>query len=429
MTNYRLTNATNTSEHRLTNERYELSSHKRKCNFDRLTNESRSSNRLTNEVISFFYVSRLTNHRGHHGRRQLIRVRGGGHGATAVHFARRHLRHVGTGRSHGIGHSHARVQAQHGDTAPTSTLQWHARAASYTSLTSRPPDRCSQWTVWFFDTSKQGFAGVLQHFVNLAFGVIFARSSSASECSWYLVNFTISVACGVVLLWGIMKGYDHCVNRYQITLLRSGEYGNPPSWKPWLAQLLIWGFFASGEKVLTAIVVIMPLHAHLDVFAAYIEQPLLDFPALELLLVMVCAPVILNIGFFWVIDNIIMRKRAPNYLGNYLGHEIEGGLSAKRVPGDPNPFQLASHHAPTMPPTTITPVAQEATMMTNRSTSVLCSRTAVDAARPSRPRRARVEATRPPRALLSRWLRPARSPPAATRPPNAGPNSCSENEV
>ena len=305
---------------------------------------------LLSRNLCFFYVSRLTNHRGHHGRRQLIRVRGGGHGATAVHFARRHLRHVGTGRSHGIGHSHARVQAQHGDTAPTSTLQWHACAASYTSLTSRPPDRFSQWTVWFFDTSKQGFAGVLQHFVNLAFGVIFARSSSASECSWYLVNFTISVACGVVLLWGIMKGYDHCVNRYQITLLRSGEYGNPPSWKPWLAQLLIWGFFASGEKVLTAIVVIMPLHAHLDVFAAYIEQPLLDFPTLELLLVMVCAPVILNIGFFWVIDNIIMRKRAPNYLGNYLGHEFEGGLSAKRVPGDPNPFQLASHHAPTMPP-------------------------------------------------------------------------------
>ena len=342
-----------------------------------------------------------------------------------MHFARRHLRHVGTGRPHGICHSHARVQAQHGDTAPTSTLQRHARAESYTSLTSRPPDRCSQWTVWFFDTSKQGFAGVLQHFVNLAFGVIFARSSSASECSWYLVNFTISVACGVVLLWGIMKGYNHCVNRYQINLLRSGEYGNPPSWKPWLAQLLIWGFFASGEKVLTAIVVIMPLHAHLDVFATYIEQPLLDFPALELLLVMVCAPVILNIGFFWVIDNIIMRKRAPNY----LGHEFEGGLSAKRVPGDPDPFQLASHHAPTMVPTTTTLVAQAVTMMTNRSTSALCSRTAVDAARPSRPRRARVEATHPPRALLSRWLRPARSPPAATRPPNAGPNSCCENEV
>ena len=222
-----------------------------------------------------------------------------------------------------------------------------------------------------------------------------------------------------------MKGYNHCVNRYQINLLRSGEYGNPPSWKPWLAHLLIWGFFASGEKVLTAIVVIMPLHAHLDVFATYIEQPLLDFPALELLLVMVCAPVILNIGFFWVIDNIIMRKRAPNY----LGHEFEGGLSAKRVPGDPDPFQLASHHAPTMVPTTTTLVAQAVTMMTNRSTSALCSRTAVDAARPSRPRRARVEATHPPRALLSRWLRPARSPPAATRPPNAGPNSCCENEV
>ena len=68
VSNYRLTNASNTSEHRLTKESDELSSHKRKCKFDRLTNEvisfvrrfelrlsfvRRSSNRLTNEVISF----------------------------------------------------------------------------------------------------------------------------------------------------------------------------------------------------------------------------------------------------------------------------------------------------------------------------------------------------------------------------------------
>lgn len=166
-----------------------------------------------------------------------------------------------------------------------------------------------QWLVWFFDASKQAFAGVLQHFVNLAFGVLFARSGRASECSWYLVNFTISVGCGVVILWAVMKAYNYCVDRFHLTLLRSGEYGSPPSWRPWLAQMLIWGFFASSEKGLTALVVIMPLHASLDEFAAFIEMPLLEYPALELLLVMVIAPVLLNMFFFWVIDNIIMRKR------------------------------------------------------------------------------------------------------------------------
>jgi len=176
----------------------------------------------------------------------------------------------------------------------------------YKRSTERPR---RPWLVWFFDASKQAFAGVLQHFVNIAFGVIFARSSSASECSWYLVNFTISVVCGVVILWAIMKAYNHCVNSCQLTLLRSGEYGDPPKWHAWLAQLLIWSFFASAEKVLTAAVVIVPLHADLDEFASWIEQPLAPYPELELLLVMVIAPVLLNMGFFWVIDNIIMRKR------------------------------------------------------------------------------------------------------------------------
>jgi hypothetical protein len=165
------------------------------------------------------------------------------------------------------------------------------------------------WLVWFFDTSKQAFAGALQHAVNLGFGIVFATFGSASECSWYFVNFSISVVCGVMVLWAFMVAYEWCVERYQLTLLRSGEYGSPPSWRAWLAQLLVWGFFSSLEKFITAIVVILPLHEHLDTFAAWIETPLAAYPATELVTVMVIAPVALNVAFFWVVDNLIMRKR------------------------------------------------------------------------------------------------------------------------
>ena len=176
----------------------------------------------------------------------------------------------------------------------------------YKRATERPR---RPWVVWAFDASKQAFAGMLQHIVNLGFGVLFATSGIASECAWYLTNFTISVACGVLLLWLFMAAYKWVVDRYHITLLRSGEYGSPPSWRPWLAQLLIWGFFSSFEKVLTAIIVILPLHHRLDAFAAWLERPMLSYPALELVLVMVFAPVLLNMAFFWVIDNLIMRRR------------------------------------------------------------------------------------------------------------------------
>lgn len=200
----------------------------------------------------------------------------------------------------------------------------------YKRATERPR---RPWVVWFFDASKQAFAGVLQHFVNLIFGIVFARSGRASECAWYLVNFTISVACGVVILWGTMRLYTYTVDRFDLTILRSGEYGSPPSWRPWMAQMLIWGVFASGEKLITAVAVIVPLHPRLDEFAARLETPVVDAPFTELLLVMVVAPVILNMLFFWVIDSIIMRKRPGD-----SHHYPEGSNEDDRPIGDKRPL-------------------------------------------------------------------------------------------
>ena len=190
-----------------------------------------------------------------------------------------------------------------------------AAAAIVTLVYKRQTERPRRaWTVWAFDASKQGFAGLLQHFVNLAFGVVFASQGRASECAWYLLNFTISVVCGVGILWAWMHAYRYVVERFRLKLLRSGEYGNPPRWQPWLAQLLVWGFLASGEKAVTAVLVIVPLHPLLDTIAVAIERPFVPFPKLELLLVIVIAPVLLNALFFWLIDNIIMRKRAVRQL-------------------------------------------------------------------------------------------------------------------
>jgi hypothetical protein len=185
-----------------------------------------------------------------------------------------------------------------------------AVAAIGTLIYKRSTERPRRpWVVWFFDASKQAFAGMLQHVVNLGFGVFFATTGHASECAWYITNFSISVLCGVVMLWGIMRVYTWAVARYRLTLLRSGEYGNPPSWRPWLAQMLIWGFLSCFEKLLTAIFVILPLHPVLDGAAAALEAPMVGHPALELVLVMVLAPVLLNAFFFWAMDNLIMRQR------------------------------------------------------------------------------------------------------------------------
>jgi len=184
-----------------------------------------------------------------------------------------------------------------------------AVAAIATLIYKRHTERPRRpWLVWFFDASKQAFAGFLQHMVNLGFGVAFAAGGIATECAWYLLNFMISVVCGVLLLKLMMAIYHTCVERFGLHILRSGEYGKPPDWKPWLAQMVVWGFMASAEKGITALVVILPLHPHLDQVAQFIEAPLYVHPKLELLAVMVAAPVLLNALFFWIIDSLIMRR-------------------------------------------------------------------------------------------------------------------------
>jgi hypothetical protein len=180
------------------------------------------------------------------------------------------------------------------------------------------------WVVWAFDSSKQAYAGVLQHLVNMALGLAFASNdgAGASECAWYLVNFTITTVLGIALLVGIMRVWRYAVEEMGWTLLRSGHYGDPPSWRPWLAQMLVWGFVASGEKVVTAFLVIIPLHDQLDAVAEWIEAPLRQYPNTELLLVMVLAPMLLNALYFWVIDNLI--KLGGGQQGSALGR---GGSS------------------------------------------------------------------------------------------------------
>lgn len=166
------------------------------------------------------------------------------------------------------------------------------------------------WLIWGFDASKQAFAGALQHGVNMGLGLLFGSFHGvASECIWYIVNFTITALCGLFILYFVMKLYDKIVSKYNIKVLESGNYGNPPSIRPWLYQLLIWGLITCFEKIFTALVLILPLYKNLDRFAAWLESPLINYPKTELVLIMIIIPAIINSVFFWVCDNIIKKDQ------------------------------------------------------------------------------------------------------------------------
>ena len=62
--------------------------------------------------------------------------------------------------------------------------------------------------------------------MNLWFGVIFAAATpgiGASECAWYIVNFTISTIAGIFWLFLAMRLWSYLVEQFGLELLRSGE--------------------------------------------------------------------------------------------------------------------------------------------------------------------------------------------------------------
>lgn len=205
------------------------------------------------------------------------------------------------------------------------------------------------WLVWALDCSKQAYASALQHITNMVLGVLFARGGTASECSWYLVNFTITVGCGLVLLSMAMRFYNHVVERNQWTMLRMGEYGTLPlswkrSWKPWLAQTMVWGVLASSEKFVTAFVVILPLRNFLDGVASALEAPFVGQPRLELVLTMVVGPMLLNALFYWVIDGLIMRKRSRGTSHQEVGEAVISNKAGKGITSDDEQYSTRQEY-------------------------------------------------------------------------------------
>mmetsp|Transcript_22203 Transcript_22203/g.40007 ORF Transcript_22203/g.40007 Transcript_22203/m.40007 type:complete len:225 (-) Transcript_22203:131-805(-) len=175
------------------------------------------------------------------------------------------------------------------------------------------------WTVWLMDTSKQGFAMGLQHFVNIFLAVFFAQGrTSAGECIWYITNFFISVCCGLVILTFYMRLHRYLVERFELHWMRSGEYGEPPQLWIWAVQAVYWGLVCCLEKFIVAAVVILPLHGFIDASIAKLEKPLEPFPKLELVLVMVVGPTFMNAFFAWIVDNLI---KDPQHASSGAGAE------------------------------------------------------------------------------------------------------------
>ncbi|KAM8972137.1 store-operated calcium entry regulator STIMATE-like [Pelodytes ibericus] len=163
-----------------------------------------------------------------------------------------------------------------------------------------PKDERRPWKIWFYDTSKQAIGALFIHFTN----VYLSDLTEEDPCSLYLMNFLLDATLGMFLIWINVKIVSVIVERQQFTILVFGEYGDPPQASAWLGQCGIYFLILIIEKSIISFVLLIPGWTKLqEIVLNYIPDP-----QLELVLVMLVVPFIVNALMFWVVDSLIMRK-------------------------------------------------------------------------------------------------------------------------
>ncbi|XP_061770098.1 transmembrane protein 110, like isoform X2 [Nerophis ophidion] len=120
----------------------------------------------------------------------------------------------------------------------------------------------------------------------------------------YLMNFLLDATVGMLVIWLAVKVVSKVVEHKQWTPLTFGEYGDPPQAAAWLGQCGVYLLIMVLEKGAISLVLLVPGWSKLQaLLLGYIADP-----QLELVLVMLIVPFIVNSIMFWVVDSLTMRK-------------------------------------------------------------------------------------------------------------------------
>lgn len=165
-----------------------------------------------------------------------------------------------------------------------------------------------EFKIFILDISKQGFSAGLTHVINVMIAVLFSQWEQDDPCVWYFINFCLDTTVGVVISLLMLEAVEMVALKMSWQKLRSGNYYDNESLEidlgAWAMQLMLWGSIVSFTKWL--VLVVMTFYpAKLSLIGHAALQGLAGNPELELFMVMVIVPTVLNCMQFWVQDNFL----------------------------------------------------------------------------------------------------------------------------
>lgn len=180
----------------------------------------------------------------------------------------------------------------------------------------KPRRDCRTWSM---DTSKQAFGGILLHFVNIWVSNFFETNMGNTDaCGLYLLVFLLDSSLGTFFNYACLKllhkfaGKRHAMwhtPRWESVAV-SGDYGKPARCDWFLKQMAAWLTIITCVKA----ALIASLYVFRSEFAwmgRIILSPLQATPKIELIVVMVGCPLVLNSVVFWATD-VFLKKPAFN---------------------------------------------------------------------------------------------------------------------
>jgi len=166
------------------------------------------------------------------------------------------------------------------------------------------------WMTWFRDTSKQGIGAIVAHMWNLLFATLLQSHEEEDPCVYYLVNYLVDALPGCVLALLLLWAFEAMAEKYNWDMLRSGDYGSGlvVVWQRWAAQCALWIAIVTLSKLVLLFCLIIPAKQPLYVAGQWMMSGLVNYPRLELVIVMIIIPLVFNVITFWVVDNFLMNN-------------------------------------------------------------------------------------------------------------------------
>lgn len=168
------------------------------------------------------------------------------------------------------------------------------------------------------------------HFINLFFAVLLSKENADDACVWYLINILLDSTIGVIFEWILIRLLEVFARKYEIDTLISGcyytrrtfEYGdfNINYWI-WFVQTFTWCLISSLMKVFLYLVSIW-FALDLEKLGNFLLFELENYPKLELIVVMVIVPFILNCFQFWMVDSFLKESDESRIIRMAKGQKL-----------------------------------------------------------------------------------------------------------